>query len=358
MPLQRGSYGIEFDERPGIPYGKLGWVVVLVPAVALAALFFRGCQRGEKPADVVSPGGLREATAAKEPHAQRLPILRHLTQTLRSEKESDGVSDPVAKPSAAKKEEKAPGDELSALMQKQSSEVRRLLQRIAEREGADDLVGARLLYRELLVHRDAEGIRAFVERKIGELGTALLFSDRPAPEKVKYAVAEGDLVAKIGKKYGNTPDFLLKVNGLEKPEALRAGREIWLLKHPVFELTVFKRSGSAALTLNGLFFKRYPVKAGKTEDVPPGVYAVSGRTLRPAGSPGGDSGEAPAAGTPWISLAASGDTPEVRGLGLHGAWTDPSLGRSIDASRLRFSNADIAELFLLLPVGAVVNITE
>jgi len=362
MSLQRGSFGIEFDERPGFPYGKLGWIVVVIPAVALAALFFRGCARDEKPADVSSSSGLREASVSKEPRAQRLPILQHLSQTLRSDKGIGGEKERDARSASATKEETGvpAAGEFSALMQKQSPDVRRLLQRIAEREGADDLVGARLLYRELLVRGDAEGIRTFVERKIGEIGTTLLFSDRPAPEKFKYRVAEGDLVAKIVKKFGNTPDFLLKVNGIGRPESLRAGREIWMLKNPVFELTVFRKSGSAVLTLNGRFFKRYLVKVGKTEDVPPGVYAVSGRVLKPTGRQAdGDARDGvPTAGAPWIALASTGDTPASRGLGLHGVWTDSTLGRSVDAARVRFSNADIAELYLLLPSGALINITE
>ena len=49
MSLQRGSFGIEFDERPGFPYGKLGWIVVVIPAVALAALFSGVCRDESRP---------------------------------------------------------------------------------------------------------------------------------------------------------------------------------------------------------------------------------------------------------------------------------------------------------------------
>ena len=73
-------------------------------------------------------------------------------------------------------------------------------------------------------------------------------------------------------------------------------------------------------------------------------------------------GEADAAkksqGTCWLGLAATGDTPEVSGFGLHGTWSESALGRQVDAGRIRFANADIDELYVLLPVGATVNVTE
>ena len=123
---------------------------------------------------------------------------------MRSDKGIGGEKERDARSASATKEETGvpAAGEFSALMQKQSPDVRRLLQRIAEREGADDLVGARLLYRELLVRGDAEGIRTFVERKIGEIGTTLL-SPTGRSEKFKYRVAEA-IGRQIVKKFGNT----------------------------------------------------------------------------------------------------------------------------------------------------------
>jgi len=366
MPLQRGSFGIEFDERQGFPYGKLWWAVLLIPVVALTALFFRGCRGGEAqtpfPDDPLTLER-RDAPGQKEPRAPRPSIFRHFAQTRGLVASAEGGTKTQAAAAEAKEDKAAAAlDARVPPIQKQSPEVRQLLQQIVAREAEDDLVGARSLYRILLVRKDAEEIRAFVERKIGELGTALILSDRPSPEKVKHRIAEGDLIGKLTKKYGNTQDYVLKANGIEKPESLRIGRELWVLKNPVFELTVFKKSGSAVLTLNGLFFKRYPVKAGKPENVPSGVYAVSGRSKRPVDLT--DESDESAAktrtapGRLWISLTATGTTPEVRGLGLHGTWNEPTLGREVDAARLRFGQTDIMELYVFVPVGTVVNITE
>jgi lipoprotein-anchoring transpeptidase ErfK/SrfK len=102
---------------------------------------------------------------------------------------------------------------------------------------------------------------------------------------------------------------------------------------------------------------------GKLAESPSGVYAVRSRTKKPVyQSP--EHGEAEFGnprnilGACWISLAATGETQEAEGLGLHGTWSESTLGRQVDAGRIRFSNADIEELYTLLPAGAVVNITE
>jgi len=328
-------------------------------------LFFRGCHTEAVHApDVEEPTqhSRQQASELKAAHA-RPSILKHFAQTWQNLSKGD-----TPKPKAVKVEPKekwmaSVPEALLPAVQKQSSEIKRLLQQVAEREGADDLVGARQIYRQLLVRKDAEEIRAFVERKIGDINNTLLFSDRPMPEKTKHRIEAGDLIAKLTKKYGNTQDFLLKANGIEKPELLRIGRGIWVMDNPVFELTVFKKGGSAVLTLNGRFFKRYVIGVGKSEASPKGTYRVSGRIKNPdfAGSEPSEkdaTDSKSAMGTCWLALAATDETPEVNNFGLHGTWNESSLGRPSDAGYIRFRNADIEELYVLLPLGSLVNIAD
>jgi lipoprotein-anchoring transpeptidase ErfK/SrfK len=65
-----------------------------------------------------------------------------------------------------------------------------------------------------------------------------------------------------------------------------------------------------------------------------------------------------ALGTHWLSLSATDATPEAPGFGLHGTWNESSLGRPSDTGRIRFRNADIEELYALLPTGTLVNVAE
>ena len=355
MSLQRGTYGIEYDERQGLPLRKFWGVFALIPVAGLFFLLFRGCG-GEHPREAEGDDGLgqvRYRIPGVEAPRERPSLLKHFLN-LRRQPEALDTAKKGADAAVPGKDSDwllPEGKPLSAA-KVQSQEVRKLLDQAAAREEQDDLVGMRLLLLQVLLRRDADEVRAFVERKIGTVNATLAFANRPAPEKVKHRVVAGDLISKIAKKYGNTQDFILKANGIDKPERLRIGREVWVLEQPQFELTVFKKSGSAVLTLNGQFFKKYPLGISQPERVPAGTYAIRAKGIR-VSAPVSEGG-----GARWISLEATGATPQVRGLGLHGAWSGALPERGLEAGRVCFRNADIEELYTLLPEGAAVNIAE
>ena len=370
MSLQRGSYGIEYDERQSSSVRKFWMLVALVPLAALGFLFFRGCGAGHPDAlpadDGVGRNRRYEAAPEVKVERERPALVKHFLQRWWPEDASaaDKNNAPAQNPgkeSGWRGAKAAPPSAPTAKVQ--SPEVRQLLDQSAAREAEDDRVGARLILQQVLVRRDADDVREFAERKIGSLNTALVFADAPMPEKVKHRVAAGDLIGKLAKQYGCTQEYILKVNGIDKPELLRVGREIWVLKNPAFELIVFKRNNSAVLTLNNLFFKRYTVGVGASASVPGGTYAIRGKIKKPAYQ-ASENGEVAFGnpqnilGTRWIALAATGATPEAKGFGLHGTWNESMLGRQVDAGRVRFRNADIEELCLLLVDGTPVNVAE
>lgn len=365
MSLQRGNFGIEFDERQGFPYQKLWWLVLLIPVAAVGVLFFRGSPNGAESSALDADPALSARFDAPDVKAdrERPSLFRHFFKRWTT---ASPAEKPDAAPVAAGAEKgwqmsdspKAPPGAKGL-----SEEIKRLLEQAAACESADDLVGSRKLFRRLLVLKDAEEVRPFIERKIGALNTVLMFADRPTPEKAKHRIAAGDLVGKLAKRYGCTQEYLLKANGIDRPELLRIGREIWVLANPVFELTVFKKGGTAVLTLNGQYFKRYPIGVGKPEESPNGTYVVRSRVKNPAYR-SREQGEVPFGnpknilGTYWVALSAMGETTETTGFGLHGTWNESTLGRPADEGRIRFRNADIEELATLLPAGALVNVTE
>ena len=370
MSLQRGSYGIEYDERQSSSVRKFWLLVALIPVAALAFLFVRGCG-DEHPDALLADNGIgsnRRYAAVPEVKAVRArpSLVKHFwtswwSSPERTQETASAAPVPPGKESGWRGSKAAPPSGPAAKVQ--SPEVKQLLDQSAAREAEDDRVGARLILQQVLVRRDADDVRAFAERKIGSLNTALVFSDAPMPEKLKHRVAAGDLISKLAKQYGCTQEYILKVNGIEKPELLRIGREIWVLKNPAFELIVFKRNNSAVLTLNNQFFKRYTIGTGKPESVPGGTYAIRGKVKKPVYQTA-DNGEVAfgnpqnVLGTRWIALAATGATPEAKGFGLHGTWNESTLGRQVDAGRVRFRNADIEELCTLLIDGTPVNIAE
>lgn len=368
MSLQRGSFGIEFDENTGFPYQRLWWAVLLIPLGALILVFGRGC--ASKPAPLPDDGSGSDvrftAPQPAEATRRRPSLLTHYFQS-RTNAESRAAVKRAEKVQA--EAESAAGlasqpDPASlASLKVRSHEVKRLLSEAATCEAADDLVGTRQALRRVLVMKEAEEIRAFIERRLGAINTTLLFGDRPMPEKARHAVVAGDRISKLAKKYGCTQEFLLRANGIERPEQLRVGRDIWALAQPVFELTVLKRSGTAVLTLNGRFFKRYAVGVGKLAEAPTGTFAVQNRVREPVYVTA-EHGEIPFGnpdnilGTCQLTLAPLEGSAPAPGLSLHGTWDESSLGRISGPGRLRFRNADIDELYVLLGSGTVVNVAN
>ena len=367
MSLQRGNYGIEYDEREGFPLRKIWWFVFLILLPAAAALFFRGCNEPGDPEilDDSALGQTRYRLTTLEPNREPPARRSHFfwarktsettatqTNTTAASKSSSPTLKSTKNAAATPKPANLP-----------SSGVRTLLQKVLEYEEADDLIAAQQLLQQLLLRRDVEEMRDFIERKLGLINMTLILDNRAMPGKKKHHVVAKNVISRLAKQYGTTQAYLLKANALYKPEALRLGHDIWVLDHPVFELTIFKRAQSAILTLNGLFFKRYETSFGNPDLIPVGTYAIRNRLENPSYQTSDNKTLAfghpqNILGTRLLNLSATGATPAINGLGLHGTPRTANLKRATTNCRIRFNNTDIEELCLLMPDGATVNITD
>ena len=59
-----------------------------------------------------------------------------------------------------------------------------------------------------------------------------------------------------------------------------------------------------------------------------------------------------------MSIKATGKTPPVKSLGIHGTWDDDSIGKRESAGCVRMHNKDVEEVFALVPVGTPVQILQ
>ncbi|MDA0991414.1 MAG: L,D-transpeptidase, partial [Verrucomicrobia bacterium] len=115
--------------------------------------------------------------------------------------------------------------------------------------------------------------------------------------------------------------------------------------------------------LDGKFFKRYGVGTGKYGKTPLGEFEIYDKITepvwwRPDGKeiPFGD--PLNILGTRWMAIRATGDTPQVRGYGIHGTWDDSSIGKAESAGCIRMRNSEVEELFDLLPYLTPVRIVD
>ena len=236
------------------------------------------------------------------------------------------------------------------------------LEEVAAMEKAGMRVEARAACLAILERFPGAAGMTEVEAKAGALGVELVKQPYPMPEKTDYVVESGDSVDRIAKKFNSTKELLITNNLIKNPNLIKRGDRLRVFSG-TFQVRVNKTRNDLLLTLNGRFFKRYRIGTGKFGKTPVGVFVVSDRIAQPVwwkpdgkavpyGSPEN------ILGTHWLALKPTGDTPPVSGYGIHGTWDDASIGKAESAGCVRMRNADIEELFMLLPAGTEVVIEE
>ncbi len=225
-----------------------------------------------------------------------------------------------------------------------------------------DFVSARSVCWHLLDAVKDSNLIAEIEKMLGQLNVELFLTPREAPEKTVYVVQKGDSLEKIARKFGTTVDLLIDGNDLQHPDLIKAGDRL-LVTTSRFSIVISKSRNDMILQMDGRFFKRYAVGTGRHGKTPSGSFVISDKQKdpvwwRPDGKeiPYGDPENI--LGTRWMSLRAAGDTPPVKGYGIHGTWDESIIGKAESAGCIRMRNADVEELFKFVHVGASVMIRD
>jgi len=227
-------------------------------------------------------------------------------------------------------------------------------------EGA--LLDARARYLDLLESTTDPALRTQVENRLGKINIDLVMTPRRMPEKEEYLVKRGDSVDRIASRFGTTVELTKINNALANPNLIKAGDRFRIFTGK-FALHASKSRNDLLVTMNGAFFKRYPVGMGKYGKTPAGTFVIRDKIKdppwwRPDGReiPFGDPENI--LGTRWMSIRATGETEDARGYGIHGTWNEESIGKSSSAGCIRMKNSDVEELFALVPIGTPVTIEE
>lgn len=210
--------------------------------------------------------------------------------------------------------------------------------------------GRETLYRALLLTEDA-GVRAEIERRLGEVNLALLRSREPQPESEWVEVGSGDTLGKIAKRAGTTVEVLRMSNQI-RGDSIRLGQRLKVLREP-FLIRISKERNELVLYLGGRFFKRYVVSTGAGANTPEGEFKITDRIVHPdwwhpeSGRriPYGDPEHR--IGTHWLGW-------NVKGFGIHGTDEPERLGEPVSLGCVRMHNEEVKELHDLVPSGTAV----
>jgi lipoprotein-anchoring transpeptidase ErfK/SrfK len=226
-----------------------------------------------------------------------------------------------------------------------------LRQEAADLKSQGKLVAARDLLQPV-----ADGTNApdSVLSLLSEINTQILLTPAAAPEKVDHTIVPGDSLGKLAKQFGTTVEHIKRANNLTR-DMIRAGDRLRIYRGQ-FALTVSKTANTLTLTDHGRFLKRYRVGTGQFSKTPVGAFRLTTRIENPDwyradgdvvrfGHPDN------ILGTHWLGI-------DVPGFGIHGTWATNSIGTQSSAGCVRLLNSDVAELYLLLPIGTPVTIQD
>jgi len=171
---------------------------------------------------------------------------------------------------------------------------------------------------------------------------------------VEYIVRPGDTLSKIAKKHNTTVNLIKNMNGLNS-DIIRIGQKL-MVNTSTFSIYVDKSDNILTLKKDGEEFKTYSVATGKNNSTPVGDFIIVDKVVRAQWTKPGvgivmPDDEEYELGERWMAISA-------QGYGIHGTNDDASIGSQATAGCVRMVNADVIELYDIVPNGTKVEIVN
>ncbi len=211
--------------------------------------------------------------------------------------------------------------------------------------------------RKLLEKYPNSDRRDEIEKTLATINMDLLFSPSSdeSGDVTVYTIKSGDTLSSIGKRYDISPELLMTINRIKNPRNLPIGKRLFIPSVD-FSIEVNKSNNTMVLYNKGKFFKRYPVRTGKTEMLTPAdTFRIQNKVKdppwnKPSGATYAAGDPENALGTRWMAFDASG------GLGIHGTNKPETIGTYASEGCVGMYNEDVEELFDLVPLGTPIEI--
>ncbi|MBF0570802.1 MAG: L,D-transpeptidase family protein [Candidatus Omnitrophica bacterium] len=231
--------------------------------------------------------------------------------------------------------------------------VNQLLAQASKYEEQGDKLKAKEAYDQIISNYPDYDKIEDVQDKLGKLNIELIFSPAQMPQTISYEIVPGDSLGKLARKYKTTPQLIKRANGL-KSDVIRTGEKLRIWSAP-FNVLVNKSQNVLFLKSGQEVLKIYHVSTGKDNITPVGSFKIASKIENPVwfrngGPPIPSESPENELGSRWMGF----DTDSH--YGIHGTLHPESIGQQVTAGCVRMKNADVEELFDIIPGGTEVVI--
>ena len=226
------------------------------------------------------------------------------------------------------------------------SEARQLYE-AGELEGARKLLKSSLSQLEAPAYDEAEDLLAEINNKI------LFEGDTNFPGLTEHQVKPGESLYVIAKKYKTTPDFITALNNV-KGTIIYPDQKLRVVSVPI-SINISKAKNRMEVYLGSEIIRTYSVATGKDNSTPVGTFTIETKIENPTWYKTGavipPGAEENILGSRWLGFS-------LEGYGIHGTTLPETIGTQSTAGCIRMNNADVEELYAMVPPGSTVTIVD
>lgn len=212
---------------------------------------------------------------------------------------------------------------------------------------------ARQCYKNLIQQFPNSPLVQKAQNMLENLNIKILFSPVITEDSFKYEIKPNDALIKIAKNFNTTVELLRKSNNL-KNDMIIPGQFLKVTKAK-FTILVDKSQNRLFLKKDGEIIKVYTISTGANFSTPVGQFTIEEKMVSPVWYKIGaivspDSADYEL-GKYWMGISEPG-------YGIHGTNDPASIGKHITKGCVRMLNADVEELYSIVPNGIEVVIVD
>lgn len=248
----------------------------------------------------------------------------------------------------------APAGNAPSKIESSAGEEDALFKLASKYESTGDLLSLRATYQKIMEKfPNSRNVRK-AQEGLENTNIMLLYSSIPTPDSLYYEVQKGDTLARIAKKFSTTQELIMKSNGMKNAGIVPLGRKLKIHNEKI-SIVVDKSQNILTLKSGENILKTYRVSTGLNNRTPIGTFKVINKIVNPpwytAGGVIPPDSPKNILGSRWLGISAPS-------YGIHGTTEPESIGKQVTAGCVRMKNADVEELYSLVPEGTEVVIVD